>query len=90
MRKNNLVIMGVIYIIIFIQLFNGVFINIFAEVANQNKGTRHSGDSIDASFGTTPTIDGNISSSEWTDANSIQFGRFDGITIYFKHNSHSD
>jgi PKD repeat protein len=65
------------------------FCNVPADDSNSSGGvTRHSGDSIDAKFGTTPTIDGVVNADEWGDANSFQFGSQDSITVYFIQNGY--
>jgi hypothetical protein len=47
----------------------------------------HSGDIIDARFGTTPTVDGILSDGEWDDANFISYRkRINTVSIYFKEN----
>ena len=50
-----------------------------------NNASAHSGDTIDAVYGTTPTIDGVLSEGEWDDANNVIFTkRVADVTIYFK------
>jgi len=44
----------------------------------------HSGDSIVIPYGTSPTIDGILSTGEWDDASTIQLSAINGI-VHFKH-----
>jgi len=45
----------------------------------------HSGDEVVAVYGTTPTVDGTISTGEWDDASTVTFSVTDGTcTVYVK------
>jgi hypothetical protein len=72
---------------IIISLITWGFSNIYAENNNSSdKGTRHSGDILEAQFGSIVTIDGIISDYEWSDANFIEIDTdLFIITVYFKH-----
>ncbi len=76
-------------LIILIQTYFTIYGTVLANEEVVGGVARHSGDNIDAKFGSTPTIDGTISGGEWSDANTVTFSNSQGIVIvYFKHNSY--
>jgi hypothetical protein len=73
---------------VFVLVLSSISITgiVFADGAEVETSARHSGKSIDATMGTTPTIDGAISNNEWSDATTATINLTNATaTLYVKH-----
>jgi hypothetical protein len=83
-------IMILVSFLLLAQMLGGLNLNTTTYDNALGETTRHSGDTIDVTTGTAPTIDGTMGAGEWTDASWVSTNMAGVVaTIYYKHDQNN-